>query len=47
MSHKTLMMGTEVVPEISVIFNQLEWLIAQEDFISFSCHGSFKSYMGI
>jgi hypothetical protein len=28
------MMGTEMVPEKSVIFNQLTWLIAQEDFIN-------------
>jgi hypothetical protein len=27
------MMGTEMVSEMSVIFNQLTWLIAQEDFI--------------
>jgi hypothetical protein len=27
------MMGTEVVPEASVIFNQLTQLIAREDFI--------------
>jgi hypothetical protein len=28
-----LMMGTEMIPETSVIFNQLRWLIAREDFI--------------
>jgi hypothetical protein len=44
MSHQTLMMGTDTVPETSVIFNQLTQLIAQEDFINFSCHESFSSY---
>jgi hypothetical protein len=29
-----LMMGTELVPETSVIFNQLTRLIAREDFIN-------------
>jgi hypothetical protein len=29
-----LMMGTEMVPEMSVMFNQLTWLVAQEDFIN-------------
>jgi hypothetical protein len=28
--------ATEMVPEMSVIFNQLTWLIAQEDFINAS-----------
>jgi hypothetical protein len=28
------MVRTEVVPEMSVIFNHLTWLIAQEDFIN-------------
>jgi hypothetical protein len=28
-----LMMGTEMVPEMSVIFKQLTWLVAREDFI--------------
>jgi hypothetical protein len=44
MSYQTLMMGTEMVPEMSVIFNQLAWLIAWEDFICFSCCESFRSY---
>lgn len=30
-------MGTDIVQEMSVIFNQLTQLIAHEDFISFSC----------
>jgi hypothetical protein len=39
------MMGTEMVPETSVSsYNQLTRLIAQEDFIEFSCRESFKSY---
>jgi hypothetical protein len=40
-----LMMGTEMVPETSVIFNQLTWLIAQEYFINVSCQESFTSYI--
>jgi hypothetical protein len=32
MSHENPMMGTEVVPETSVIFNQLTGLMAQEDY---------------
>jgi hypothetical protein len=35
MSHQTLMKGIEMVTETSVIFNQLTWLIAQEDYIIF------------
>jgi hypothetical protein len=31
---QTLMMGTEMVPEISVIFNQSTWLSARQDFIT-------------
>jgi hypothetical protein len=27
-------MTTEMVPETSVIFNQMKWLIAREDFIT-------------
>jgi hypothetical protein len=27
--------GTEIVPEMSVIFNQLIWLTGREDFINF------------
>jgi hypothetical protein len=38
------MMGTEMVPETSVMFNQLARLIAQEDFINFGRHESFISY---
>jgi hypothetical protein len=31
---KALMVGKEMVPETSEIFNQLTWLIAREDFIN-------------
>jgi hypothetical protein len=31
---QTLMMGTQMVPQMSVIFNQLTWLIAKENFIN-------------
>jgi hypothetical protein len=31
--HETLMMGTEMVSETSVIFKQLTLLIAREDFM--------------
>jgi hypothetical protein len=42
---RTLMMGTEMVPETSVSFyNQLTPLIAREYFIEFSRHEKFKSY---
>jgi hypothetical protein len=40
-----LMMGTEIVPETLVIFNQVTWLIAQEDFINVIRHESFRSYI--
>jgi hypothetical protein len=40
-----MMMGTEMVPETSVIFYQLAQLIAQEDFIKFSRCESFRSYI--
>jgi hypothetical protein len=33
--HQTLMMGTQMVPETSVIFNQLTQLVAREDLINF------------
>jgi hypothetical protein len=36
------MMGTEMVPETSVIFNQLKWLTAQEDFMNISRRESFR-----
>jgi len=29
---RALMMGTEMVPETSAVFNELTWLIAREDF---------------
>lgn len=38
--HQRLVMGTEVVLEISAIFNQL---LAREYFINFSRHESFRS----
>jgi hypothetical protein len=31
LSHQTLIMRTEIVPETLVIFNKLTWLIARED----------------
>jgi hypothetical protein len=34
MSHQTLMIGMEMVPEALVIFNQLTQLIAWKDFIA-------------
>jgi hypothetical protein len=41
---QTLMMCTEMVPEMSVICNQLTRLIAREDFINFNRGESFGSY---
>jgi hypothetical protein len=38
------MMGTDMVPETSVIFNQLTRLSDREDFINFSRHESFAPY---
>jgi hypothetical protein len=40
----TLMMGTEMVSEMQVVFNKLTQLTAQEDFINVSCCESFTSY---
>jgi hypothetical protein len=40
----TLVMGTEMVPETSVSFNQLTWLIARKGLNNFSRHESFTSY---
>jgi hypothetical protein len=31
---RTLIIGTEMVPEMLAVFNLLTWLIAQEDFIN-------------
>jgi hypothetical protein len=43
--HRTLIMGTEMVPETSVSScNQLTPLCALEDFIEFSLRESFKLY---
>jgi hypothetical protein len=39
-----LMMGTEMVPETSVIFNQLTRLTAWEDFINVSRREGFRSH---
>jgi hypothetical protein len=36
-------METEVVPEKWVIFNQLTWLVAGEDFINFNRPESFRA----
>jgi hypothetical protein len=41
--HQTLMMETEMVLEMSVIFNYLTLLIAREDFVKFSRRESFRS----
>jgi hypothetical protein len=38
------MMGMELVPE-TLIFNQLTWLITQEDFINVHRRESFRSYI--
>jgi hypothetical protein len=38
------MMGTEIVPKMLVSFDHLMWLMAEEDFIEFGYHKSFKSY---
>jgi hypothetical protein len=43
---RTLMMGTEMIPETSVSScNQLTQLCAREDFIEFRRHESFKLYI--
>jgi hypothetical protein len=39
------MFGTELVPETSVIFNQLTRVMAREDFINVSRRESFTSYI--
>jgi hypothetical protein len=38
-----MMMGAEMVPETSVIFKQLTWMIAREDFINVCQCESFTS----
>jgi hypothetical protein len=38
------MMGKEMIPEMSAVFNKLIWLIAQDDFINVSYHESYTSY---
>lgn len=42
-SHQALMIETEMVPEMSVIFSRLTLLIAREDFVSFSRRERFRS----
>jgi hypothetical protein len=43
--HKTLMKGTETVPETSVNFNQLTRLIVREDFTTINCSEIFRFYI--
>jgi hypothetical protein len=43
--HQTLMMEDETVSETLDINSILTWLIAQDNFIAFSHHESFKSYL--
>jgi hypothetical protein len=40
-----LMMGTEMVSETSVIFNQMTWLIARDYFINVGLRENFRSYI--
>jgi hypothetical protein len=40
-----LIMGTEMVPETSAIFNQLTRLIVREDFINVNHRENFGSYL--
>jgi hypothetical protein len=40
-----LTMGKEMLPEMSVAFNQLTRLTARDDFIDFSRHESFRFYI--
>jgi hypothetical protein len=39
------MMGTEMVLQTSVIFNQLTWLVGRENFINVCRRESFRSYI--
>jgi len=39
------MMMTEMDIEMSVYYVHLTWLIAQEDFIKFTCRKSTKTYI--
>jgi hypothetical protein len=45
-SYQFLMMGTEKASETSVIFDWLTRMIARENYISFGCRESFRSYNG-
>jgi hypothetical protein len=38
-------MGTEMVPEMSIVFNQVLRLIAREDFFNFSRRESFSQIL--
>jgi hypothetical protein len=42
--HQTLIMETDMVLEMPVLFYQLTLLIAR-DFVNFSLHESFRSYI--
>lgn len=41
--YENLIMG-DITPETSVIFNQLTWLIAREDFLNVARHKIYRSY---
>jgi hypothetical protein len=41
---RSLMMRTKMALETSVFYGHLTTLIAQEDFIKFSCYKSYRSY---
>jgi hypothetical protein len=45
LAHSTLKMGTELVLEMSMHFNTLTRLLAQESFVEFSRHESIKTYI--
>jgi hypothetical protein len=38
-----IVIGAEVVFEISIMFNKMMWLVAPEDSVNFSCCESFRS----
>jgi hypothetical protein len=41
----TLVLVTEIVPQTSVIFNLVTWLLARDDFINISHYESFRSHI--
>jgi hypothetical protein len=41
----TLVLVTEIVPQTSVIFNLVTWLLARHDFINISHYESFRSHI--